>query len=153
MLEANREKLNSFQMNYLEIFEKLQKGIPVTDTTRFFNDQNTIDNRIQSVIFLPIIIDSILWAYIFCINKDDYEWKAKDLSDLMELSYKITSALSRKKQILMLMKDEEHYTFLIENVTDVVVRVDENTVVKDIRGYVTKLSGYSSEDIVGKSLL
>lgn len=145
----------AFIQKYPEMYAKLTKNIPVTGSTDvlFKTERKTREkNKIHSFIMLPIHINThTLWGFVLCEHTEDYAWTAGDLSLLLEISHKIGAAIARKQQIQMLQQNNEQYRFVIDNVSDIVEFIDAKGIIRSVRGYLTRISGYTLEDVVGHS--
>jgi PAS domain S-box-containing protein len=148
------EMICNIKNNFPYIFDKIERHIPVTETDEIFNTAGTGSSGKQpkSVIFLPVVADNLLWGFVVCIHRIDYDWKARDLSLFIELTNKISSSISRKNQIFKLYMEKENYSFLIENVSDLIVQVDEWGIVINIGGHLTRTGGYYPGEVIGKQI-
>ncbi|HEY9160593.1 MAG TPA: PAS domain S-box protein [Desulfomonilia bacterium] len=148
------ERLNNIKKNFPYIFDKLEKNIPVTETDEIFYAAGESNSKKlpKSIIFLPVVVDNLLWGFVFCIHRTDYDWKARDLSLFIELTHKISSSLSRKNQIIKLYKEKESCHFLMENISDLVVMADENNAIVSISGDMIRSVGYYPEEILGRQI-
>jgi PAS domain S-box-containing protein len=154
LLPQMDELICNIKNNFPYIFDKLEKNIPVTETDKIFDITGTGSSGKQpkSIIFLPVVVDNLLWGFIICIHRIDYDWKARDLSQFIELTHKISSSISRKNQIFSLCKEKENYSFLVENVGDLVIRVNEEGSIVSIGGDMTRSGSYYPEEVVGKQI-
>ncbi len=136
------------------IFDKLKKNIPVTETDEIFYTagESSSEKKPKSIIFLPVVVDNLLWGFVICIHRTDYDWKARDLSLFIELTQKISSSLSRKNQIINLVKENENFSFLMENVCDLIIQIDESRSVVCVKGDLIRSGGYYPEEITGRQI-
>jgi PAS domain S-box-containing protein len=148
------ELINDIKKNFPNIFDKLEKNIPVTETDEIFDTAGKPNSGKQpkSIIFLPVVVDNLLWGFVFCVHRTDYDWKARDLSLFIELTQKISSSLSRKNQIINLYKEKENLSFLMENIGDLVLMADERNSIIRISGDMIRSVGYYPEEIIGRQI-
>lgn len=148
------DRIKDIKNNFPYIFDKLEKNIPVTETDEIFYDAGELKSEKppKSIIFLPVVVDNLLWGFVICIHRTDYDWKARDLSLFIELTHKISSSLSRKNQIINLYKENESCSFLMENITDLVLMADETNSIISIRGDMIRSGGYYHEEIIGRQI-
>jgi PAS domain S-box-containing protein len=148
------ERMNNIKNSFPYIFDKLEKNIPVTETDRIFHaaSGSSSGKQPKSIIFLPVVVDNLLWGFVICIHRTDYDWKARDLSLFIELIQKISSSLSRKNQIIKLYKEKENCYFLMEYLSDLVVMADESNSIVSISGNIIRSGGFYLEEIIGRQI-
>lgn len=128
------------------LYDKLSKNLPVMGTIPESEKSNA-----HSQIILPIMT-SVPWGFLRCEHAIEYAWSAEDLARLLETAYRISGAIARKQQIQVLQQECVHFQILIENVSDIVARVDEHGVLLDMRGYVPRMDAYTLDQIRGHSI-
>ncbi len=148
------DRIKDIKNNFPYIFDKLEKNIPVTETDEILYAAGGSNSKRmpKSIIFLPVVVDNLLWGFVICIHRTDYDWKARDLSLFIELTQKISSSLSRKNQIINLYKENENFSFLMENITDLVLMADESNSIISIRGDMIRSGVYYPEEIIGRQI-
>jgi PAS domain S-box-containing protein len=112
------------------------------------------------VIALPIIIDNVAVGVLVIYAKgpdafDDGEVEL--LSEMTDdLAYGINAIRTREKQRegeKALIKREQDYRLLFENVTDVIFSMDMDMKITSLSPSIEEMLGYEPEDIIGKTIL
>ncbi len=85
----------------------------------------------------------------------DYIVKDATFLDLLQIAIKriareVESENSRKRAEEALLKSEEKYRVLVENLNEVIFLLDENGVIDYVSPAVEKMSGYSPDELVGR---
>lgn len=130
------------------LYDKLSKNLPVMGTIPV---QGSKKSESYSHIILPVMT-AMPWGFLRCEHNLDYAWSAEDLALLLEMAHRIGAAIARKQQIQTLQRDHEHFQVLIENISDIVVRVDEHGVLLNLSGYVPRMDAYALDEILGHSI-
>lgn len=136
-------------------YRNLLRNIPLAGLARdhpllkaFFAEKT------QSFVIVPLVLQGAWGGVIVCEFDDAHYLMAADLSSLMESAVKISSSLLRKQNIELIRVENEAYHVLLEQVNDLILRVDENLIIRSVEGHATRINGFPADhDILGRAIL
>lgn len=143
--------------NFPEIELELKKNKVINGLVSRINNKDFHDamvaQGILSFLFVPIFCGPYFWGYIGFDNCSREElFDADQVFSLHALASTIGTKLLNRSQHKKLVKSRKSYFELINNINDVVFRLDQSGVIKFINPVWKRVSGYSSQQSIGRNI-
>lgn len=111
------------------------------------------DQGILSILIVPIYSQGKLWGFIgFDDCQKEYVWSDNEISILITMAASIGAVLEHKYTEEILRENERKFRMLIENVSDIITVADRNGVILYTSPSVQRISGFSTEELIGRNL-
>ena len=106
---------------------------------------------ILSLLMVPIIVEGGLWGFV---GFDDCRtvriWTQSEISILSMAAASIGQMMARRSAEKALQRSEENYRALVENINDVIFKLDTQGCITYMSPVMEQISGYEMNDIIGQ---
>ncbi len=138
---------NQLKSGYNFCFSDIDE-IPEQNTRNLLKSQNVL-----SILVVPLFVNG---CYYGCIGFDDCleqrSWMEEDIELLLSVSRIITGFIERKKFEESLRLSEIKYRKIFEQIQDVFYQTDFNGIITEISPSIESYSGFTRDDLIGKSV-
>ena len=113
-----------------------------------------LEAGMRSLVVCPVTVDGELWGLMGFVDREEARtFSHAELDALHSAANVLAGAIWRRQSELIKGIEELRYTTIVQNAKSIILRMDNQGRIRFMNRFGLEFFGYSSEDLVGKSVL